>query len=493
MNRNTFVFGIGGTGARVIRALTMLLASGVKINHSGKIIPVIIDVDAENEDTSRTIKALNLYKEIRTKALGQNQDNVEGFFGTNLNTLSSQKANDANDDGRIRDEFQLKFAGISSTFSKYLKVEEMEGIDEQFLKLLYDSSPKNSPNTELNLELTKGFKGNPNIGCIIFNELENSPEYKYFQNSIGDGDRIFVISSIFGGTGSSGFPQLLKLLKNSKNNRVRSAKTGAITIMPYFAVQEDKNSAIDSNRFISKTKAALAYYADDHEMNQLNSMYYIYDKAGTVPYENKEGGREQKNDAHIIELIAATSIINFTNKADEAFPNSTEFYEFGIRKNDTVLDIRHFFEQTKKSILHPLTSFTFAVKAYLEHIPKKTGEAFAKELNLRNELSSNIFYLSLTRFAQDHYLQWLMELERNSRTFKPFSLNSDFNSLVIGKQIETGFFRKGIDERFLIEHIGRLENELQKTIPEKEKRFLSVLNGLAKKCFEKLEKLPAMV
>jgi len=487
MNRNTFVFGIGGTGARVIRALTMILASGAKINHSGKIIPVIIDVDAENGDTIRTIKALDLYKNIRTKALGQNQDNVNGFFGTNLNTLSSQNADG---DGRIKDEFKLKFAGISSTFAKYLRVEDMEGIDEQFLKLLYDSSPKNNPNTELNLELTKGFKGNPNIGCIIFNELKNSPEFRYFQNAIGEDDRIFIISSIFGGTGSSGFPQLLKLIKSSRNNRVCSAKTGAVTIMPYFAVQEDNNSAIDSNSFISKTKAALAYYED--EMNQLNSMYYIYDKAGNVPYENKEGGKEQKNDAHIVELIAATSIINFTNKADDAFSNSTEFYEYGIKKNDITVDMRHFFEQTKKTILHPLTTFTYAAKAYLEFIPKNTDESFAKELNLRNELSSNIFYQSLTAFIKDHYLQWLIELERNNRTFKPFDLKGDFNSLVIGKQIETGIFRKGINERYLTEHIGKIENELQKTIPDKEKRFLFILNKIAEKCFEKLERLPEM-
>lgn len=485
MNRNTFVFGIGGTGARVIRSLTMLLASGVKINHSGKIIPIIIDVDAENEDTSRTIKSLDLYRKIRSKAFGENQDNVDGFFGTNLNTLSSQKASD---DGKIKDEFQLKFSGISSTFANYLKVADMDAIDEQFLKLLYDSSPKSNPNTELNLELTKGFKGNPNIGCIIFNELENSPEFKYFQNAIGEDDRIFIVSSIFGGTGSSGFPQLLKLIKNSKNNRLRTAKIGAITIMPYFAVQEDKGSAIDSNRFISKTKAALSYYED--EMKDLNCMYYIYDKAGNVPYENKEGGREQKNDAHIVEMIAATSVINFTNKSD--FENSTEFFEFGLKKNDATIDISHFFEQTKKSIMHPLTSFTYAVKTYLEFIPNKTDEAFAKELNLSNELSSNIFYQSLTAFAKDHFLQWLIELERNNRTFKPYNLKGNFNSLVINKQIDTGVFKKGISDSYLLEHLGKIENELQKSIPEKERRFIELLNKIAEKSFEKLENLPAM-
>ena len=39
----TFVFGIGGTGARVLRSLTLLLASGVECKSD--IVPIIIDPD----------------------------------------------------------------------------------------------------------------------------------------------------------------------------------------------------------------------------------------------------------------------------------------------------------------------------------------------------------------------------------------------------------------------------------------------------------------
>src|SRR4028119_2439355 len=144
-NRNTFVFGIGGTGARVIRSLTMLLASGVKLAHAGKIIPIIVDVDAENEDTSRTVKALDLYKKIRAEAWGEGTDNVEGFFSAHLNTLSSQKSTETEG---IRDEFQMKFAGIASTLGESLRVADMEAIDAEFLDALYDSSPRNSPAAE---------------------------------------------------------------------------------------------------------------------------------------------------------------------------------------------------------------------------------------------------------------------------------------------------------------------------------------------------------
>ena len=487
MNRNTFVFGIGGTGARVIRALTMLLAAGVAVEHAGKIIPVIIDVDAENEDTSRTVKAMDLYKKIRSGAYGENAERTPGFFGTPLNTLSSQKVTDGD---KIRDEFQLKFSGISSTFGNYLKMADMDGIDEELLKLLYDSSPQSKPETELNLELNKGFKGNPNIGCIIFNELESSPEFRYFQNAIGEDDRIFIVSSIFGGTGSAGFPQLLKLLKGSRNNRVSKAKTGAVTIMPYFSVQEDGGSAIDSNRFISKTKAALSYY--EHEMEQLDSMYYIYDKPGNVPYENNEGGRAQKNNAHIVELIAAAAVIDFTNKKDESFERGTQYYEYGIRQNDSTLDLRHFFEGTRQNVLKPLTEFSYAAKAYLHFIPTALKEAFARELALDKDLGTNAFYQSLTVFIRDHYMQWLLEMEHNNRTFKPFNLLDTFNTMVMAQPVKTGLFDKGISDSFLSTQFGKLENELHKTVPQNEKRLLLLLQEIAAKCFEKLGKMPAM-
>lgn len=486
MSRNTFVFGIGGTGARVIRALTMLLASGTALSHNGKIIPIIVDVDAENEDTSRTIKALDHYKKIRTAAYGENMDRTEGFFGTPLNTLSSQRAAEKD---QISDGFQLKFAGISSTFSNYLRVQDMEGIDEEFLKLLYDSSPSSKPEAELNLSLTKGFKGNPNIGCIVFNELENSPEFKYFQSAISENDRIFIVSSIFGGTGSAGFPQLLKLLKGSRNNRVSTARTGALTMMPYFAVQEDAESAIDSNRFVSKTKAALSYY--ENEMDSLSSMYYLYDRAGNAPYKNNEGGKAQKNDAHLAELIAATAILDFTNKKEEAFEATTMYYEYGIKRDDLTVDIRHFFDQDKANILHSLTAFTYAAKAYVQHLPTALDEAFAKELNLEKELPSAGFYQSLSAFFKEYYLEWLKEMERNSRTFKPFMLEDTFNAMVVGKPIKTSIFEKGISSGYLNTHFGKIENELKKTIPQGEKRFLLLLNKIAEKCFEKLERLPA--
>ena len=77
-----FIFGIGGTGSRVLRALTMMLASGVKLG-AHDIVPIIIDPDAANADLTRTVQLLNNYTAIR-KNLQFSNDNKSRFFRTEI-------------------------------------------------------------------------------------------------------------------------------------------------------------------------------------------------------------------------------------------------------------------------------------------------------------------------------------------------------------------------------------------------------------------------
>ena len=63
-----YVFGIGGTGSRVLKSLTMLLASGVKLqNGFDTVVPLIIDPDAANGDLNRTADVLTKYQNIYQK------------------------------------------------------------------------------------------------------------------------------------------------------------------------------------------------------------------------------------------------------------------------------------------------------------------------------------------------------------------------------------------------------------------------------------------
>jgi len=110
-----------------------------------------------------------------------------------------------------------------------------------------------------------------------------STEFKEFTQDFKEDDRIFVISSIFGGTGAAGFPLLMNVFRDESsgmNNKtyINNAIIGGVSVLPYFQVDVEKfnngESAINSSTFITKTKAALSYY--NRNLKQLvNTMFYV--------------------------------------------------------------------------------------------------------------------------------------------------------------------------------------------------------------------------
>ena len=479
-----FLFGIGGTGARVLRSLTMLLAAGANVPADLAIIPILLDMDMQNGDTERALRLVELYRSLRAGGYPngpQDRNGKRPFFGTSLQPLGTLQAENAQQ--QIGDSVLPKLTDHQGTFEEFLNVSSMEEIDREFLKLLYDNSAKPT-NAELKLNLSVGFKGNPNIGSVVFNALEDSPVYKYFISAFNDQtDRIFVVSSIFGGTGSAGFPQLVKLLQHpSQKMPIRNAKKGAVTVMPYFALEENSQSAIDQNRFLSKTKAALSYYQS--QIN-LDALYYIGDRPGAKLYPNVEGGAKQANNAHVVEMLAAEAVLDFARRGQGDFSTDKRYLEYGLRRNDRSLNLQHFGDATYQNLLEPLVRFTYAAKFYTDFVPNNLGEAFAKELNLPQTFRSGTFYTSLDNFI-NAYKTWLRELAANDRSFAPFDIDADFNGLIRSKRIETGFFSKGIGESFLQETAGKAQNSLKAAYPTNEARFMQLLMEVADKCLEKL-------
>ena len=57
-----FLFAIGGTGSRVVKSLTMLMASGVVLKGIDDVVPIIIDPDSSNGDLTRTVDILKEYR-----------------------------------------------------------------------------------------------------------------------------------------------------------------------------------------------------------------------------------------------------------------------------------------------------------------------------------------------------------------------------------------------------------------------------------------------
>jgi hypothetical protein len=288
-----YVFGIGGTGARVIRSLAMLLASGVKINAS-EVVPVIIDVDHGSGDLVRTIETLKTYIRIK-KELPEDS----GFFRTRILNIYDEPGS----------EFRLGMEDVKNkTFSNYIEYSTLDDLNRKFASLLFSEE-------NLNLNMNVGFKGNPNLGSIVLNQFDDSKDFKTFASSVQSGDRFFVVSSIHGGTGSSGFPLLIKKIKTAGNNvpqaaYLQDATLGAVTVLPYYRLeQKDQSDQIKSSDFISKAIAALEYYKENLN-HRLNALYYLGSDE-TKSYPNIPGGTGQKNDAHFVEVAAAMAVVHF--------------------------------------------------------------------------------------------------------------------------------------------------------------------------------------
>jgi len=457
----TFIFAIGGTGARVLRSLSFLMAGNIDVN--GEVIPIIIDMDERNGDLSRTESLLSDYKDI--SSIFTNSINGQELFFKNKFRLLKEVLSEGDSGTLTSNNFKVNFGNINNSFSDYLRYNDLLDDDKALLDCLYNNDLEGTFQ-ELNLELSKGFKGNPNIGSVVFNELFLSSEFKCFERAFLPGDRIFIVSSIFGGTGASGFPALLKNLRNSKNQHVKDAPIGSLIIKPYFKVNVDNNSSIDSDTFLDKSKAALTYYYSSVS-NDVNRTYYLGDNQAKV-YENKEGGPDQKNDAHFIELVGAQSIVDFINSSDGALEGN-EAFEYGLneQKGNFKLNPIRIEDLFDLNNYDGLIRLAILMKFVQDEIDKNPEAAFIQNLNYNTALQKGKI-IKLQGFL-NKFKGYLKELGNNDRSFMPFFLNGSIQDFINGHQIKelgtTKNFFGGRNNQF-INSLNEYKNDDRLSIEE---------------------------
>lgn len=419
-----FLFAIGGTGSRVLKALTMLLAAGVKLPNTDMVIPIVLDPHATNDDLLRTRNLLREYNAIRD---GLSQKPTDGFFGTNIQTLNRSIGGNAT----ISDSYVFELQGVQGEkFKDYINVNGLDPANRAFANLLFSDE-----NLETKMDI--GFVGNPNIGSTVLNQFRYSDVFQAFAENFGANDRIFVISSIFGGTGAAGFPILLKNIRSAQTNRqiqnqafLQDARIGAVTVMPYFGLTSGNDKLIDPSSFIAKTKAALSYY--QHNVNPaVNAFYYIGDDQ-TKAYAYDPGNGGQRNDAHVIELASALAVVDFMATLDSELTTvngravNPVCKEFGIETDGTSLPLTHFAKQTRQLISLPMSKMALFSTYLKQRIQSAAGTVqWAKTTpELSSQFMNSSFMQHITRF-DTAYRTWLAEMSQNRRSFDAFLLDAD--------------------------------------------------------------------
>jgi len=428
MAKKLYIFGIGGTGSRVLKALAMLFASGCKLNSNfDTVIPIIIDPDTSNGDLNRTKDILRLYQEIRNQI-----QQPDDFYSQEIKTINEL----ANKSSEINPEyFQFNLEGVEqSTFGQYIGFDSLSDDfknskdDKNFVRLLYSDS-------NLKSDLNVGFKGNPNMGSIVLNQFTNSENFKKFGQTFNDGDAVFVINSIFGGTGAAGFPLLLKNLRgNNKlphHAKIKDSQIGGITYLPYFAL--NKQDEVNSESFEEKAKIALDYYNRTIiDKNQINTLYFVGNKGNTKHFEYSVGGKEQQNDAHFLELAGALAVFDFCKNIDKT-TDTTKIKEFGIENSTDNISFNDLNIENSKEISTPLTKFKLYTEYLMIGLPKALNVSRWTKSNIRlvkrsknsildkNYFNSSGYKIQIEAF-NNHFEDWLKEMRENKPAFSPYNI-----------------------------------------------------------------------
>lgn len=401
--KKVFVFCIGGTGIRVMKSITMLMASGMSTNGYA-LVPIIVDPHLDLEEKKNLHTLIGSYQDIYRKATDNGSLNhLDGFFKSEIQTIDDLNEHITGTNQNI---------GSKDRFRSYIAQANLavDDINNFLIQTLFSTKNLDSP-------LSVGFKGNPNVGTVVLGEMiEGSDWFKAFKQHCEKDDRVFIISSIFGGTGASGYPLLEKKIKGAENEpAVKNALMGAVTVLPYYGLKDPTSSGsdIDSANFYTKTKAALAYY---EKTVQSNYLYYAGETSLMQVYENDE--KKQDDKTHFIELVAASALFDFLTRET---PETTQYLTRAIDDAKTSLDLVSLgngYKELVKSVAdYMLLCQLIAILPNEKRFPLKKNRGFD------DKFYKDAPFQSLKRFS-NLYGKWYEELSTNKRAFSPLKTDN---------------------------------------------------------------------
>jgi hypothetical protein len=315
--------GIGGTGARVLESFAHLCAMG--LGPREQVYALIIDPDASNGNISRTKRLLHNYRACRRNfGFGVVES---GIFSTGFEWGTTEDP-----DALAWPPVNLGEINQLKVFFDYSNLQNHEVDAKRRLGALVDMLYTQG---ELDLKWDQGFKGRPAVGAPVMSSLRShvtkpqSPLHKVngmVQAAVSGAQplRVFIVGSLFGATGASGFPALARIFRNTADagTAKRNLLIGGAPVTPYYGFEEPtveqrrevEDVYANPKNFIINTAAALRYYADYWRGKEAD-----YDAIYLVGHRDldsgkrkfKPGGAEQKNPPHFVEMLAAMAACDF--------------------------------------------------------------------------------------------------------------------------------------------------------------------------------------
>lgn len=419
-----YFISIGGSGARVLEALTHFCMAGLMPNEErkGHFYAMAIDPDISNGNLTRTKELLDCSKHFQTLDVGK---------GTPLlkTTVKCAGPNDIFCWSPAPPGKDLNYVIGEATFRG-------SSVDKLY-RSLYTKKERETP-------LDEGFRGHPSIGAAVMaknaNDVTNTKAWRNLINEVHSdvtthgSAQIFLAGSIFGGTGAAGLPTIVRLLRNTFAPNVANGtvRIGGVLLLPYFSfsptqevIDEGKLFAYSDN-FLTNTKAALRYYANTSGSGY-DSIYFIGDESMTPTRTFSVGSSSQLNDAHIVDFFAAMAALHFYHERN--FGVNSKIYYIAHQDNNKFqwndLPAIRMDDNTTVSMQKLFVQFTRFIFAYL-HIVKpvfsklesgdirKNNVAWYVDNLQKCELKSNSPIVEAFEKYAAFFARWLNQFERSA-------------------------------------------------------------------------------
>jgi len=526
MNDKLFVIGIGGTGMRALEAFVHTCAMGMYDKTEINILA--LDTDLENGNFNRLKE---LVKDTYLKVKGYNKTHYaldSTFFSAKINFY--EFCPDYSNIGK-----NGKFASLSAY--SYASKEEQE-----LAKLLLTDSVRE-------FDLKHGYRSQTHLGSLlmyhsILQEVKDNPKasLSQFIQSIFDASeqgnaRVFVLGSVFGGTGASSIPIIPKAFNAAMNiivpgKSLSKAFFGATLLSSYFkfpppdeSQRQNQLVVANSKNFALNSQVAMMFYNEDQTVKTTYQKFYMLGTPSNdfeTKQEGKEtltGGTKQKNDSHYIELLSAFAAYDFFNvkKAELAEikddKREVQYYFRALNENGK-LEFKDFV--SSHLVGEFMKKFGMLVALSFLVYPEKTdffAAAQAKTLEknkivgyddiLIEEVNALKKYFAMFHFAFDKEKNitdgWLRQVHRSANGQDNFLFNAELfgftserelNKFAFNKQIfrandekheyKTGIFSNAFDE-FKTEFIKFSDEE---TISNKSEKLIKRMYKTLVKLYE---------
>jgi len=415
----TFIISIGGSGAKIVKAIVSICAAGL-INNVEEIHILFVDQDKSNGNLEDSRSYLALYSEIN-KILEETKESK--IF----------KA-------KIKDHGIWIPALKAKNFNEVISYNTMPEEKRYLIKTLFDKNEALGEGGESNMiKFEDGFIGRPAFGSVTFTKNLNENTFsadpwnefiKEIQNTaVGEEPIITLVGSIFGGTGASGIPTIAKRLRDYlPNKNVEKFKIKGILLFPYFIFitsDEETKKFAQAYNFNLKVYIAIKHY-EELLKEVFNKLYFIgldkYQEVKAAP-----GGPNQKNPANIVELYSALAFRHAISSSNEE--DQKGFYLIKRESLDKIswTDIPE--SMAVKQELSAFLRFSFMFSSLIYPILKERNNYKPKDIPWLFDYVNYVNSQELAKISEscekikkfsDEFLCWMAELVESNINIEIF-------------------------------------------------------------------------